>query len=97
MTNSAMTNSAKRNRAVGLLAAGLFAAVAVGGMAAPARAFEVNGPGIHVWVGGPDRYDGHYGYHQGYDTWNGCPPRWTVQGGVCKPYHYGPGDYGYRY
>jgi hypothetical protein len=25
-----------------------------------------------------------YGYH--YRTWNGCPPYWTVQGGVCKPY-----------
>ena len=22
----------------------------------------------------------------GYRTWNGCPPNWTVQGGVCKPY-----------
>jgi hypothetical protein len=27
------------------------------------------------------------GYGQyGYRTWNGCPPDWTIQGGVCKPY-----------
>jgi hypothetical protein len=93
-----MTNSTKGNRTVGMLAAGLFAAVVAGGMAAPAQAFEVNGPGFHVWLGGPDRYYGNDGYRGGgYDTWNGCPPRWTVQGGVCKPYHYGPADYGYRY
>jgi len=22
----------------------------------------------------------------GSQTWNGCPPNWTIQGGVCKPY-----------
>jgi hypothetical protein len=22
----------------------------------------------------------------GNQTWNGCPPNWTIQGGVCKPY-----------
>ena len=21
-----------------------------------------------------------------YNTWNGCPPRYTIQDGVCKPY-----------
>jgi hypothetical protein len=21
-----------------------------------------------------------------WNTWNGCPPRFTVQGGLCKPY-----------
>lgn len=25
----------------------------------------------------------------GYQTWNGCPPNWTIQGGVCKPYQGG--------
>jgi hypothetical protein len=39
----------------------------------------------------------HYNYYGGGGTWNGCPPRWTIQGGVCKPYHYGPWDwYGHR-
>ena len=28
----------------------------------------------------------------GYRTENGCPPNWTVQGGACKPYRYGPWD-----
>ncbi len=27
----------------------------------------------------------------------GCRPGWTVQGGVCKPYHYGPWDYAPHY
>jgi len=34
-------------------------------------------------------YGGGYGYGGGggrYRTWNGCPPNWTVQDGVCKPY-----------
>jgi hypothetical protein len=37
-------------------------------------------------------YYRHYG-GGGYPTWNGCPPRWTVQGGACKPYRYGPWDW----
>jgi hypothetical protein len=41
------------------------------------------------------RYYGYYG--GGFRTWNGCPPDWTVQGGVCKPYRHGPWDiYGGR-
>jgi hypothetical protein len=30
------------------------------------------------------RYYNYYG--GGGGTWNGCPPDWTIQGGVCKPY-----------
>jgi hypothetical protein len=40
-----------------------------------------------------------YGYYGGggWRTGNGCRPGWTVQGGVCKPYRYGPWDiYGGR-
>ena len=43
----------------------------------------------------------HHGYH-GYYNYSGgggwrCRPGWTVQGGVCKPYRYGPWDiYGGR-
>jgi hypothetical protein len=32
---------------------------------------------------------GPYGYpyrERGWRTWNGCPPHYTVQGGVCRPY-----------
>ena len=50
-----------------------------------------------------DWYYGHhhryYNYHGGggWHTGNGCRPGWTVQGGVCKPYRYGPWDvYGGR-
>jgi hypothetical protein len=31
-------------------------------------------------------------YPRPYPTWNGCPPDWTIQGGVCKPYRHGPWD-----
>src|SRR5262245_24563192 len=34
-------------------------------------------------------YGGGVGYRYGggrWRTWNGCPPNWTVQDGVCKPY-----------
>ncbi len=38
-----------------------------------------------------------YNYGGGWGTGNGCRPGWTVQGGVCKPYRYGPWDiYGGR-
>jgi hypothetical protein len=63
---------------------GVVGAIAVGS-AAPAAA----------WYGYHHHYYNYYG--GGWGTWNGCPPRWTIQGGVCKPYHYGPWDwYGHR-
>jgi hypothetical protein len=46
-----------------------------------------------------DWYHGHHHryYNYGGGTWNGCPPDWTIQGGVCKPYRHGPWDvYGGR-
>ena len=52
----------------------------------------------------PASADWYYGHHHRYynyyggGTWNGCPPRWTIQGGVCKPYRFGPWDrYNYGY
>jgi hypothetical protein len=36
-----------------------------------------------------------YGYGYGRPTWNGCPPGYTVQGGVCQPYR-GPIGGGWR-
>jgi hypothetical protein len=46
----------------------------------------------------PAAADWYYGHHHRYynyggGTWNGCPPDWTVQGGVCKPYRHGPWDF----
>jgi hypothetical protein len=36
-----------------------------------------------------------YGYGYGGQTWNGCPPGYTVQGGACAPYR-GPVGGGWR-
>ena len=36
-----------------------------------------------------------YGYGGGGQTWNGCPPGYTVQGGNCAPYR-GPGGGGWN-
>jgi hypothetical protein len=36
-----------------------------------------------------------YGYGYGGQTWNGCPPGYTVQGGSCAPYR-GPVGGGWR-
>jgi hypothetical protein len=51
---------------------------------------------IAVGTAPPAAADWYYGHHHRYynyggGTWNGCPPDWTVQGGVCKPY--GPWDF----
>jgi hypothetical protein len=51
-----------------------------------------NGHGAHVQLGHNrhyyDRYSGG-----GRNTWNGCPPGYTVQGGNCAPYR-GPTAWG---
>jgi hypothetical protein len=36
-----------------------------------------------------------YGYGDGWRTWNGCPPGYTMQGGNCAPYQ-GPAGGGWR-
>jgi hypothetical protein len=51
-------------------------------------------PAAAYWIG--HRHHHYYNYG-GYHTWNGCPPDWTIQGGVCKPYRHGPWDYGPRW
>ena len=79
-------------RALGKIAAtlGVIGTIAVGSVV-PAAAWYGYGYGYYH-----PHYNGYYG--GGYPTWNGCPPRWTVQGGLCKPYHYGPWDWhGPRY
>jgi hypothetical protein len=60
---------------------GVVGTIAIGSVA-PAAAY---------WVG----HRHHLYNYYGGGTWNGCPPDWTVQGGVCKPYRHGPWDYGY--
>ena len=47
------------------------------------------------WYGHRHRLYNYYGGggYYGGGTFNGCPPDWTIQGGVCKPYQHGPWDY----
>jgi hypothetical protein len=78
---------AKTAFALGL--AGLAASFAI----APANAFSIDVPGVHVHVGphrhyyGGPRYDGGDGYYgRGYYDYAPCPRGFTVQDGVCKPY-----------
>jgi hypothetical protein len=76
-------------RTLGKIAAtvGVVGAIGVTGVI-PASAFE-------VYVG--PRHHHYYNYYGGWRAGNGCRPGWTVQGGVCKPYRYGPWDiYGGR-
>jgi hypothetical protein len=52
-------------------------------------------PAAADWYYG-HRHHAYYNYYGGGGG-NGCRPGWTVQGGICKPYRYGPWDiYGGR-
>ena len=82
------------------VALGFIGATAIGTIATvQAQGFYFDAPGVHVGVGGYPYHHRYYNYYGGgYGTWNGCPPDWTIQGGVCKPYRHGPWDlYGPRY
>ena len=81
------------------LALGFATAMATGTIApASAQGFYFNAPGVHIGVGEPGYYHRHYwGHPRYYDYYdgppveggysdNGCPPHYTIQGGVCKPY-----------
>ena len=69
----------------------VFASAMAIGMTAPATAQGIyfNAPGVHIGIGHPHR---HYYNYYGGGGWNGCPPDWSIQGGVCKPYIHGPWD-----
>jgi len=67
--------------------------LAAGFAVAPADAFSIDAPGVHVHVGphrhhyGPRYYDGGDRYYgRGYYDYAPCPRGFTVQDGVCKPY-----------
>jgi hypothetical protein len=70
------------------LAAGLIGAAAIGSTAVVSAQYYYPPPGY-----GPPPYGYGYGYSR--RTWNGCPPGYTVQGGVCQPYR-GPAGGGWR-
>jgi len=87
-----------RTLAKAALALGFVGAMAITTAPVKAQGFYLNVPGIHIGVGdpgyhrhynsGPRYYDYSPGYAGGggWDTWNGCPPNYTIQSGVCKPY-----------
>ena len=79
------------------IALSFISAAAIGTTATvQAQGVYFDAPGVHVGVGGYHRHR-YYNYYGGWRTGNGCRPGWTVQGGVCKPYRYGPWDiYGGR-
>jgi hypothetical protein len=69
-------------------ALGVVGTIAVAGVV-PASALD-------VYIGHPHHHH-YYDYYGPHYSGNGCRPGWTVQGGVCKPYRYGPWDiYGGR-
>jgi hypothetical protein len=80
------------------VALGFLGATAIGTTATvQAQGFYFNAPGVHVGVGAHPYYHRRYYNYYGGGSYNGCRPGWTVQGGVCKPYRYGPWDiYGGR-
>jgi hypothetical protein len=48
--------------------------------------YEDRGPGIQLDLGGR-RDDARYSPpNPRFRTWNNCPPNYTVQDGLCKPY-----------
>jgi len=50
------------------------------------RGYEDRGPGIRLDLGGR-RDEARYGPpNPSFKTWNNCPPNYTVQDGLCKPY-----------
>ena len=79
------------------LVLGFAGAMAISGVAPATAQINIDVPGLHVHVGRhhrhyyeppPAPYYGYrgYGYGGGNNTWNGCPPYYTIQDGVCKPY-----------
>ena len=76
------------------IALGFIGATAIGTTAA------VQAQGVYFGYGYyPQPYYHGYYYHRHYPRYGyyggggwPCPRGWTVQGGVCKPYQYGPWD-----
>ncbi len=91
-----MRTLTKTIAAVGLFWSMMFAAVTP----LMAQGYYFGEPGVGVYVGRPYHpYYRHYGpeyyrpYRHYYGSGGECGPGWSLQGGVCKPYRYGPWDY----
>jgi len=93
-----MTRSTRIALAAALLVGGATIATAQNGPPTGGYPPATKNPNLYGYYGYHHR---HYGYHHRYyayhPRYHGCPPDWTIQGGVCKPYRHGPWDYGPRY
>jgi hypothetical protein len=81
------------------VALGFVGAMAIGTIGpVTAQGIYFNAPGVHIGVGHPyhRHYYDYYGGGGAWNTYNGCRPGFTIQGGACRPYRYGPWDYSYR-
>ncbi len=77
-----------RTTAKTILALGTFAAIALSCGAVHAQYYypyppPPPPPRYYYGYGPPQRY---YPPSPRWQTYNGCPPHFTVQGGLCKPY-----------
>jgi hypothetical protein len=72
-------------------------AATLGVIGAIAASSAVPAAALDIYIG-HRHHHGYYDYGGGWDTWNGCRPGWTVQGGNCAPYKgpRGPGWGWYR-
>jgi hypothetical protein len=52
----------------------------------PPRYYEPAGPQLRIDLGGRRDEAQYSPPNPAYKTWNNCPPNFTVQDGVCKPY-----------
>jgi hypothetical protein len=83
-----------RTLAKAAVALGFIGATAIGTTATvQAQGYFGYGYYSHPYYHAYRHYPRYYGYYDGGRTGNGCPPDWTIQGGVCKPYQHGPWDY----
>jgi hypothetical protein len=48
--------------------------------------YEDRGPGIRLDLGGRRDETRYRPPNPSFKTWNNCPPTYTVQDGLCKPY-----------
>jgi hypothetical protein len=72
------------------IALSFIGATAIGSTAAVQAQGVYYGYGPHPYYHHYRHYPRYYGYYRG-GGWP-CPRGWTVQGGVCRPYQYGPWD-----
>ena len=82
-----------RTLAKAAIALSFVGATAIGATVPVQAQVYFDAPGVHVGVGGPYYHRHYYNYGGGWNTYNGCRPGFTVQGGNCAPYKGPRGPY----